>query len=118
MTLGHSGVSQDRKARSEPLLAFLVVNGVWGGLLGLAFAAGAVALNLGHLRDLITFSADGAIAMGLLTLGCVVTFASVVMGGAVMLIDRDDRKPASGHKVLSELVPVRVAVKARMRTHS
>ncbi|OYU48218.1 MAG: hypothetical protein CFE31_11190 [Rhizobiales bacterium PAR1] len=118
MTLGHSSVSQGRKPRSEPLLVFLVVNGVWGGLLGLAFAAGAVALNLGHLRELITFSADGAIAMGLLTLGCVVTFASVVMGGAVMLLDREDQKPASGHKVLRELIPVRVAVKARVRSHS
>ena len=118
MTLGHSRVSQGGKARKEPLLAFLVVNGVWGGLLGLAFAASAVALNLGHLRDLITISTDGAIALGMLTVGCVVTFASVVMGGAVMLLDREDQKPATGHKVLRELIPIRVAVKARVRSHS
>lgn len=118
MTLGQPGVSQSGKPRKEPLLAFLVVNGMWGGLLGLAFAVGAVALNLGHLRDLITFSTDGAIAMGMLTVGCVVTFASVVMGGAVMLLEREDQKPASGHKALRELIPVRVAVKVRARSHS
>jgi hypothetical protein len=117
MTDRHTEKSQGcgpsgRRSRGS-LPAFLAVNALGGGLLGLAFAVAIVALDLGHLRQLITFSAEGALAMGLLAMGCIVTFASVVMGSAVMLIGSDEDEPASGHRVLRDLIPVRVTVKAR-----
>lgn len=100
--------------RRDPLLAMLAVNALWGGMLGVAFVGGVIALDLGHLRKLLTFSTDGLIALGLLTIGSIVTFASVVMGGAVMMMGRKDEKgPRGGKRALRHLVPVRVSVAAR-----
>ena len=102
----------------DPLLALLAGNALWGGVLGVGFVAGALVLDLGHLRHLLTFSADGALALGLLTLGSIITFASVAMGGAVMMIRRDKEGPAAGRRALVRLVPVRVMVAARRRGRS
>lgn len=95
------------------LLRFLLVNGLCGALLGLAFVGGVIALNLGHLRDLITFSQDGILALLLLSVGSIITFASVVMGGAVMLMDKDEGDRSTGKRVNVALVPVPVTVAVR-----
>ena len=95
------------------LLRFLLVNGLCGALLGLVFAGGVIALNLGHLRDLITFSQDGMLAVLLLSVGSIITFASVVMGGAVMLMDKDEDDRSTGKRIHVALVPAPVTVAAR-----
>ena len=115
---GHDHTALVGRKRPDPLLALLAGNALWGGVLGIGFVVGAVALDLGHLRQLLTFSADGAIALGLLTIGSVITFASVVMGGAVMMISRDEHGPTSGQRALARLVPVRVMVAAKRRGRS
>lgn len=100
--------------RRNPLLAMLAANALWGGVLGVGFVVGVIALDLGHLRKLLTFTPDGMIALGLLTIGSIVTFASVVMGGAVMMLERkDDNGPRGGKRSVRHLVPVRVTVAAR-----
>lgn len=100
--------------RRNPLLSMLAVNALWGGVLGVAFVVGVIALDLGHLRKLLTFSPDGVIALGLLIIGSIVTFASVVMGGAVMMMGRrDDRGPRGGKRERLLLIPVRVTAPAR-----
>jgi len=124
MKIDGSGQNHPRPAVStgwkqrDPLLALLAVNAAWGGLLGIGFVVGAIALDLGHLRQLLTLSIDGAIALGLLTIGSVVTFASVVMGGAVMMISRDGDGPTSGKRKLARLVPVLATVSAKRRGRS
>lgn len=112
-----ANVQQDARQapkRRDPLFALLIGNAVWGAALGLAFAAGTIALDIGHLRSLIGFNSDGLIAVILLVMGSVVTFASVAMGGAIMLIESDD-KPDRGHRVLRRLTPALARQVARPR---
>lgn len=105
---------QDRK-RLDPVHAMLLGNLLWGMGLGVAFAIGVYGLDLGHIRTLVNKSPDGVLAMALLTAGSVITFASAVMGGAVMLLPRgDEDKPQGGSRILLRaLVPVRVKAAAR-----
>jgi hypothetical protein len=93
----------------DPVFALLLANGLWGAGLGILFVIGAIGLDVGHLRTLIGFDQDGLVAVFLLTGGSIVTFASVAMGGAIMMIDRDD--DGSGGKrqeAATELAKVRV----------
>lgn len=102
--------------RMDPIHAMLLGNLLWGLGLGLVFAFGVYALDLGHIRTLVHGSREGLLAMTLLCVGSMITFASVVMGGAIMLIPRpeDDNKPTRGKGiVLRALVPVRISVPAR-----
>ncbi len=104
--------------RLDPLHAMLLGNLVWGIALGLLFVLGVYLLDLGHIRTLMAKSRDGLLALALLTLGSVVTFASVVMGGAVMLLPSgEDDGPGRGHGqrrgtagpiLLRALVPLRL----------
>jgi hypothetical protein len=120
-------MSQEARARQshnprDPLLTMVLGNLLWGMGLGLVFAGGVYLLDLGHIRTLVNNSPDGLLAMALLAMGSVITFGSVVMGGAVMLLPReDDRTPPGGGGVtLRALVPLRVkvtaATRARMQT--
>jgi hypothetical protein len=101
--------------KPDPLFALLAVNGAWGAALGVAFVIGAVALDIGHLRQLIGFTSDGVIALALLLGGSIITFGSVAMGSAIMMIGTKDRDPddkGRRHAVPLALVPVRVASSA------
>ena len=118
MNPGDSGQNESPPAlrkRRDPLLGLLAVNALWGGALGIGFVAGAVALDLGHLRQLLTFTPDGAVALGLLTIGSIATFASVAMGSAVMMISRDGDRPTRGRPLPVRLVPVPATVGAKHR---
>jgi len=61
-----------------------------GCIAGVVAAIGFVATNLGSLGDLIMHTDGGWIAFALLTLGFVVTFGSVAIGGAIMAIGKSD----------------------------
>jgi hypothetical protein len=105
------------RQRRDPIHAMLLGNLLWGIGLGLVFAGGVYALDLGHIRHLVNNSPDGLLAMALLTMGSVITFGSVVMGGAVMMLPRsDDETPRGGKGVLLRvLVPLRVRAAAPAR---
>lgn len=118
MSPGDSGQNESPPAlrkRRNPLLALLAVNALWGGALGIGFVAGAIALDLGHLRQLLTFTPDGALALALLTIGSIATFASVVMGSAVMMISSDDDRSTRGRPQPTRLVPVPATARAKHR---
>lgn len=106
--------SSHRKPR-DPLFTLLAINGVAGALLGILFVAGAIWLDIGHLRRLVSLNSDGLIAIALLTAGSIITFGSVVMGGAVMMLGRKERddEDNKGHGVSITPLPVRVAVPGR-----
>lgn len=93
--------------RQEPrIFRLLAINGLAGGLLGIAFVLGILGLDIARIRTMVIASGEWAVPIGLLTMGSIVTFASVAMGGAIMLMprgetDRGDRGrgrrvPASG----------------------
>lgn len=114
MNRDYSASRDPANRRASPLLAMLAVNALWGAGLGLLFVAGVLALDIGHLRKLLTLSADGAIALALLSVGSMVTFASVVTGGAVMMLGKSrDSGPRSGKRELAALTPALSRVPAR-----
>jgi hypothetical protein len=63
---------------------------VTGGVIGaVLFFALIIAYDLANLRDLILNTRDGWVAGALLLFGLIVTFGSVAMGVAVMLLGKD-----------------------------
>lgn len=65
-------------------VVYIARHGALGFALGVAFGVLVVASNVGGLRDLLTGSSDVAIALPLLLGMCGLTFAGLVMGGAIM----------------------------------
>jgi hypothetical protein len=70
----------------SPLLRLLAVNLAGGFAAALLMLAGLLALNPGNLRELIFADRMGAVVLGLLLFGLMVTFGSVAMGSAVMML--------------------------------
>jgi hypothetical protein len=68
----------------------MLINGLAGAGLGLAFTAGVLALDLAGLRSLLSNTRDWFVPVGMLAVGSVITFASVAMGGAIMLLARPE----------------------------
>lgn len=104
----------------EPTLTLLLQHGLAGAVLGLVFVAGVLGMDVAHIRTLAFASPDGLLAIGMLTIGSIITFSSVTMGGAIMRIDsQDDDEPRGGHraKPLTALVPIplRAAVRRSRR---
>lgn len=99
------------------LVTFLMRHAAIGCALAVLFVGGLVGLDVGGLGKLVATSPDGLLAVALLTFGLAITFSSVQMGFAVMLLgDADDR--GGGRKLpvkALELVPVRVTPRRRSR---
>lgn len=75
------------------LLRFLAINAGLGFACGVAFACLLVLGDAGGLGGLMSRSSDGVIALLLLQFFCGLTFASLVVGGAVMLQPYRDEEP-------------------------
>jgi hypothetical protein len=73
----------------QPLIRLLVVNCAAGVAAALLMLGGLMALNPGNLRALIFADRMGAVALGLLLFGLVVTFGSVAMSTAIMALGRE-----------------------------
>jgi hypothetical protein len=96
----------ETRPQRDPLFTLLRINGLAGAALGVLFVCGALALDLGHLRRLIGFSTDGTIALALLLAGSIITFASVAMGSAIMMIrDKVTNRHSGGTPEFSDLAP-------------
>ncbi|MFG1477347.1 hypothetical protein V5F53_01625 [Xanthobacter sp. V4C-4] len=93
------------------LVRFLVVHAAVGVSLAVLFVGALVAFDVASLGTLLRTSQDGALALVLLTFGLGVTFGSVQMGFAVMLMS-DGEEPPRGRRVLTRLVPRTVKVVA------
>ncbi len=68
------------------LVRFLILHALIGFALAGAFVAALIVFDVGGLGALLTGSPSGALAIVLLTFGTGVTFSSVQMGFAVMLL--------------------------------
>ena len=75
-------------APAMPLLRLLGINCAAGTAVALIAVGGLLALN-GQLRELIFADHSPAVPLVLLSGGFVVTFASVVMGTAIMRLGQD-----------------------------
>ncbi|MFG1428238.1 hypothetical protein [Roseixanthobacter glucoisosaccharinicivorans] len=78
------------------LVIFLAKHAALGFALAVAFVGGLVALDIGHLRTLLTGSGEAWLPAFVLTFAMGLTFSSVQMGVAVMLLGEDEpRQPAA-----------------------
>jgi hypothetical protein len=94
----------------QPLIRLLAVNCAAGVAAALVMLGGLMVLNPGNLRALIFADRLGAVALGLLLFGLVVTFGSVAMGTAIMTLGRErNRDNGKGGKPER----IRAAVRAR-----
>jgi hypothetical protein len=81
-------VSRPLPLRRQPLIRLLAINLATGTAAAMLMLGGLLALNPGNLRGLILADRTGAVALGLLLFGLVVTFGSVAMGTAVIALGR------------------------------
>ena len=84
-----------RPGRS-PLIRLLAVNLTLGIGIAALMLGGLMALNPGNLRGLIVADRNGATALILLGFGLVVTFGSVAMGTAIMMLGRRQKQDNVG----------------------
>ncbi len=95
------------------LVKFLLRHALVGIVIAAAFVGILCWLDVAHLGTLLRTHDDGLLAVILLTFGLGVTFGSVQMGFAVMLMSKDD-EPRGGRRIrLQRLVPRPVKVAAR-----
>ncbi|MGQ3671899.1 hypothetical protein ACT6QG_05825 [Xanthobacter sp. TB0136] len=97
------------------LVRFLVTHALIGIALAAAFVGVLVALDVARLGTLVSTSPDGILAVALLTAGLAVTFGSVQMGFAVMLMNgRDDTTGGSRVRIRRLiLLPVKASAGRR-----
>ncbi len=76
----------------QPLIRLLAINCAAGVAAALLMLGGLLTLNPGNLRALILADRMGAVALGLLLFGLVVTFGSVAMGSAIMALEQGARR--------------------------
>jgi hypothetical protein len=72
----------------QPLLRLLAINLAIGVGVAVLLLGGLMAINPGHLRDLIFADRSGVAATVLLLFGFVVTFGSAAMGSAIMALGK------------------------------
>ncbi len=82
----------------HPLFRLLVINGLAGATLGVFFVFGILTIDVAGIRTLLTSTGEWVIGLALLTMGSVTTFASVAMGGAIMLMPKPKDPGAGGRR--------------------
>ncbi len=86
---------------NQPLFRLLAINLAIGTAAAVLMLGGLLVLNPQDLRGLIAADRSPGVAIGLLLFGLLITFGSVAMGTAIMLIGRDDTERGAG-----KLLPV------------
>lgn len=104
------------------LVRFLLRHALIGVGLGALFVGALVLLDIGRLGTLAGQSASGLIALVVLTCAVGITFGSVQMGFAVMLMSEDEGTPRKGRPARSgnrlvKLARVRIAARNGTDTH-
>ncbi|QRG08100.1 hypothetical protein EZH22_07130 [Xanthobacter dioxanivorans] len=94
------------------LVRFLVRHAGIGVGVAAIFVALLVVLDVAHLGTLLATSPDGLLAVGVLTFALGLTFGSVQMGFAVMLLGARDEPPSGRGSRLTRLVPRHARVTA------
>jgi hypothetical protein len=95
----------EKPGRADPLLTLLLVNGVGGAAVALALVGAMLALDVGRLGTLIAASETPLLALMLLSLGFMITFAGMAIASAIMRIGAEDDLP--GDRGI-EMIPIRV----------
>jgi hypothetical protein len=78
---------------SNPLFRLLAIHGVAGAVLGVFFVLGVLVLDVAGIHSLLSRTGEWVVGLLLLTMGSITTFASVSMGGAIMMMPKDVKPP-------------------------
>lgn len=101
------------------LLRFLVGHAAVGAAIALALVAVMLATDVANLRTLVFANDAGLLALSVMTVFFVITFASVQMGIAVMLKGDEPDTPARSFRIVpaprQSLQPVPIRVRSRHR---
>lgn len=96
------------------LVRFLIRHALIGFCLAVVFVAGLLAFDIASLRSLVMTSSSGGIGVAALTVALCLTFGSLQMGFAVMLLgENSDRDGGRRFPLVPVRVPVRVRRNAR-----
>lgn len=100
--------------RLPKLLSFLLVHAAIGFLIAGAFVIALVWLDIGGFGSLVGRSGVAPLALGVLTAFLGLTFASVQMGAAIMLLPKEEESgPGGGGPHPARLAPVRIGAVPR-----
>ncbi len=88
------------------LVRFLLWHALIGFAVALVFVAALLAFDVARLGTLVWASPSGAIALAALTFALGLTFGSVQMGVAVMLLGEDEDRPTGGSGRRAALAPL------------
>ncbi len=80
------------------LVRFLIHHALIGVGLGALFVGTLVLLDVGRLGTLVGQSSSGLVALLILTFAVGITFGSVQMGFAVMLMGEEEETPGTGRR--------------------
>ena len=75
--------------RLPRIIRYLGWHCLLGAIMGCLFAALLVTVNIGGLKDLLQASEAPYLPLVMLYVACALTFASLVMGVAVMVLDEN-----------------------------
>lgn len=96
------------------LVRFLMRHALIGVGLGALFVGALVLLDVARLGTLMTQSSSGLIALIVLTGAVGLTFGSVQMGFAIMLMGEDEQTPGQGRRARpAPLTPALARVRLR-----
>lgn len=80
-------------SRAPQLITFLLRHALIGFAIGIAFVFCLLQLNVGELGTLVGGEPSGLVAAGALAFAMGITFGSVQMGFAVMLLPETEDRP-------------------------
>lgn len=93
------------------LVMFLVRHAVIGFGVAAVFVATLVAFDVARLGSIMSASSDRLLALSVLTFALGLTFGSVQMAFAVMLMPGRDDDRQGGRRIKAQLQPARVVVR-------
>jgi hypothetical protein len=70
----------------------------YGFIVALVFVGGLMYLNVANLWHLVTHTAEGPIALAVLTILCTITFGSVQIGYKIMSMGEENDEPRGGKR--------------------
>lgn len=95
-------------------IKLILRHAAFGGVISVVFVALLLWFNVANLWHLVTHTAEGPLALGVLTILCWITFGSVQIGIRIMMMGNDDdqsggkRAPEPVVESLAMPIPVRV----------
>lgn len=96
-------------------IKLILRHAAYGGVIAVVFVATLLWMNVGNLWHLVTHTAEGPLALVVMTLLFWITFGSVQIGIRIMMMGDDDDK--GGGKRAPEPLAIRVPVRVDRDPH-